>query len=262
VLSADGRFAAFYSDATDLVTNDTNGVWDVFLRDRLLGTTTRESVGTESIEGNGFSMDPSISADGRFVSFSSAASNFAVGDTNQDFDVFVRDLHPTAFTGMCDPGVAGVMACPCGNPPAGPGRGCDNSSGVGGASLFASGVAYVTMDSLRFTTTNEKPTALSILLQGTSAVPAGVTYGQGVRCLGGTLKRLYAKNAVGGSISAPDVLANDPPITERSEALGDVISAGSSRWYLVAYRDPVVLGGCPATHTFNATPTGRIDWSL
>jgi len=196
------------------------------------------------------------------VSFSSASSNFAADDTNQDFDVFVRDLQPAGFTSTCDPGVAGVMACPCGNPPAGSGRGCDNSSGTGGASLSVAGVAYVTMDSLRFTTAGEKPNALSILMQGTSAVSAGVTYGQGVRCLGGTLKRLFAKTAMGGSITAPDALVNDPTITDRSAAVGDVITAGSSRWYLVSYRDPVVLGGCPSTRTFNATQTGRIDWSL
>jgi hypothetical protein len=47
-----------------------------------------------------------------------------------------------------------------------------------------------------------------------------------------------------------------------SITLGDVISAGQSRWYLVYYRDPIVLGGCSASSTFNATQTARIDWSL
>jgi hypothetical protein len=48
----------------------------------------------------------------------------------------------------------------------------------------------------------------------------------------------------------------------RAMALGDTILADQSRWYLVYYRDPIVLGGCPATDTFNATATGRVDWSL
>jgi hypothetical protein len=51
-------------------------------------------------------------------------------------------------------------------------------------------------------------------------------------------------------------------VSARSAAQGDVIQAGQSRWYVVAYRDPVVLGGCPATSTFNVTQSGRIDWSL
>jgi hypothetical protein len=41
-----------------------------------------------------------------------------------------------------------------------------------------------------------------------------------------------------------------------------VIQPGESRWYIVSYRDPIVLGGCPAPGTFNATQTGRVDWSF
>jgi len=261
-VSADGRYALFMSDATNLIPNDTNNAWDVFLRDLVLGTTTRVSVGTESVEGNGLSMDPWISPDGRFISFSSAASNFAMDDLNQDFDVFVRDMAPTGFTSLCDPGVAGVVACPCSNPPSGPGRGCDNSSATGGAALSASGIAYVTMDSLRFTTSSERPTALSVLTQWTGGHATGIAYGQGVGCTSGTFRRLYTKSAVGGSITAPDALLGEPSVTSRSAALGSVITAGESRWYIVFYRDPIVLGGCAATRTFNVTQTSRIDWSL
>jgi hypothetical protein len=96
-----------------------------------------------------------------------------------------------------------VIGCPCANPPSGPGRGCDNSAGTGGAILSAAGVAYLSADSLVFTTSGEKPTATSVLLQGTSSPAAGVVYGQGVRCVGGTLKRLYSKNAVAGNVAAP-----------------------------------------------------------
>jgi hypothetical protein len=126
--------------------------------------------------------------------------------------------------------------------------------------LSAAGGTYLAFDSLVFTTSGEKPTALSILLQGTSPVLAGATYGQGVRCLGGTLKRLFSKNAVGGSITAPDFGAGEPSVSARSAAKGDAIQPGQSRWYLVFYRDPIVLGGCPASSTFNATQTGRVDW--
>jgi hypothetical protein len=153
-----------------------------------------------------------------------------------------------------------VIACPCSNPPSGPGRGCDNSAATGGASLAASGSAYLSIDSLAFTTSAERPTATSVLLQGTALAPNGVVYGQGVRCVVGTLKRLYLKLAVAGSITAPDFGAGDPSTSVRSAALGDVILPGQSRSYLVYYRDPTVLGGCPASSTFNATQTGQVTW--
>ena len=68
-ISADGRFVAFGSDATNLVPGDTNGSDDVFVRDRQTGTTRRVSVGPGGVQGNGASFDPAISADGRFVAF-------------------------------------------------------------------------------------------------------------------------------------------------------------------------------------------------
>jgi hypothetical protein len=68
--------------------------------------------------------------------------------------------------------------------------------------------------------------------------------------------------AVGvGSITAPDFSAGDPTISARSATKGNPISAGESRWYLVFYRDPVVLGGCPPTSTFSATQTRLVSWS-
>ncbi|MBK7318045.1 hypothetical protein [Candidatus Villigracilis affinis] len=88
-ISADGRYVAFMSQASNLVSGDTNGVEDVFIRDILTDTTTRVSVGTSS-QANNSSFDPSISADGRYVAFYSWA-NLVGGDTNGTLDVFVRD---------------------------------------------------------------------------------------------------------------------------------------------------------------------------
>ncbi|MFZ1428317.1 MAG: hypothetical protein WAS21_16270 [Geminicoccaceae bacterium] len=93
-LSADGRFVAFDSLATNLVPGDTNDAADIFVRDRKLGTTRRASLGPGNISGNGPSQDPAISADGRFVSFFSYATNLVPGDTNGVRDVFVRTLPP------------------------------------------------------------------------------------------------------------------------------------------------------------------------
>jgi len=263
-ISADGRRVAFRSYASNLVGGDSNGAQDAFVRDRQSGTTERVSVDSGGAEGNGNSSYPgnSISADGRYVAFQSLANNLVSGDSNGDGDIFVRDrFGGPSFTSVCDAGVGGVIFCPCANPPSGTGRGCNNSSNTGGAVLSASGGTYLSSDSLVFTTSGERPTATSVLLQGTTLVAGGVVYGQGIRCVGGTLKRLFTKSAAGGSITAPDFGAGDPQVSVRSAALGDLILAGQSRWYLVYYRDPIVLGGCPASSTFNATQTGRATWS-
>jgi hypothetical protein len=167
---------------------------------------------------------------------------------------------PPPITAYCDAGLAGVISCPCSNPPSSTGRGCDNSSATGGASVSGSGSASLGADTLVFTTLDEKPTATSIVLQGTTADATGVVFGQGVRCVSGTLKRLYVKSAIGGSITAP--AGSDPTVSARSLALGDTINATEHRYYMVYYRDPVVLGGCPALSTFNATNALDVIWGL
>jgi Tol biopolymer transport system component len=90
-LSADGRFVAFRSTASNLVPGDTNRVQDVFVRDRRAGTTTRISVAGDGSETNGESGGAAISGDGRIVAFWSDASNLVPGDTYGRRDVFVRD---------------------------------------------------------------------------------------------------------------------------------------------------------------------------
>lgn len=90
-ISADGRYVAFDSAASNLVPGDTNGRRDVFIHDLLNSTTVRVSLGIAGAEANGNSEAPSLSADGRTVAFTSAASNLVPGDTYGD-DIFVRDL--------------------------------------------------------------------------------------------------------------------------------------------------------------------------
>jgi Tol biopolymer transport system component len=91
-LSADGRIIAFVSDAENLVSNDTNEMRDVFVHDTATGRTTRVSVSSSRQQGNDVSHWHCISADGRFVGFSSQATNLVEGDTNELQDVFVHDL--------------------------------------------------------------------------------------------------------------------------------------------------------------------------
>jgi len=90
-VSADGTLVAFVSGSPNLVAGDTNGVRDVFVRNLVTGTTTRASLGAGG-QANGASSNAGISADGRFVVFTSLASNLVAGDTNGVADVFERDL--------------------------------------------------------------------------------------------------------------------------------------------------------------------------
>ncbi len=91
-ISADGRYVSFSSDATNLVSGDTNGQYDVFVYDRQTSQTTRVSVATNGAQGNGESAASSISTDGRYVAFESFASNLVANDTNADVsDVFIHD---------------------------------------------------------------------------------------------------------------------------------------------------------------------------
>jgi Tol biopolymer transport system component len=91
VISGDGRVVAFVSASPDLDPTNTNFVQDVFVRDRLAGTTTRASVPSRTGQSDNDSFSPSISADGRFVAFASIAANLVPGDTNGIADVFVHD---------------------------------------------------------------------------------------------------------------------------------------------------------------------------
>ena len=90
-LSADGRVVAFRSYANNLVPGDTNAEPDVFVHDRTTGGTERVSVASDGTQANGESYSPTLSADGRFVAFISAADNLVPGDTNNQQDIFVHE---------------------------------------------------------------------------------------------------------------------------------------------------------------------------
>ncbi len=90
-ITDDGRFAAYASSATNLVAGDTNGFRDIFIRDRALSVTERVSVHSDTSQGDGDSFEPSVSADGRYVTFGSSATNLVDSDTNASSDAFVHD---------------------------------------------------------------------------------------------------------------------------------------------------------------------------
>lgn len=91
VISPDGRYVAFSSSATNLITGDTNGVSDIFVRDRQAGTTVRVSVHSSGQQGNKLSLHPSISDDGQIIAFVSEATNLVSSDTNGVKDIFVHN---------------------------------------------------------------------------------------------------------------------------------------------------------------------------
>ena len=110
-VSRNGRFVAFDSDADNLVNGDSNGFSDVFLYDRLTGTTTRVSRNTGGGDPNGGSFNPVISPDGRFVAFDSDATNLIANDGNEFTDVYLYDRQTDNMTR--------VSVAPGGNPPDG-----------------------------------------------------------------------------------------------------------------------------------------------
>jgi len=91
-ISANGRFITFRSDADNLVAEDTNQLADIFVRDLVTGSNVLVSVSTSGAGGSGLSLESAISGNGRYVAFTSIATNFFAGDTNKLPDVFVRDL--------------------------------------------------------------------------------------------------------------------------------------------------------------------------
>lgn len=201
---------------------------------------------------NGSVFGVSISADGQRAAFGNHdlhANNSPTGG-----DIALVGV-ATPFASFCFGNGSLATACPCANNGL-TGRGCENSSSTGGALLTASGAT--SPDTVVLTASGELPHPLSIVLQGSADVAGGSAFGDGVRCAGGTLKRLYARSAVNGVLIAP--AAGDASISARSAQLGDPIASGQTRTYQVYYRDNV-LGFCPAPgDAWNVTSAVRVSW--
>ncbi len=248
-LSADGRFVAVESDATNRVAGDPNAADDVFVLDRLSGTTERVSVDSGGAQGNDSSERASISDDGRFVAFPSEASNLVAGDTNESSDVFVRE-HGQPPVAFCFGDGSGT-ACPCGN--AGiTGHGCGSSLNPNGAILSGSGNTSLSGDTLVLSG-GGMPNAFALYLQGTSQQSGGlgIVFGDGLRCAGGTIIRLGTKLNVAGSSQYPS--GTDAPVSVR----GMVTSAGT-RTYQVWYRNAAAF--CTVS-TFNLSNGLEVQWN-
>ena len=99
--------------------------------------------------------------------------------------------------------------------------------------------------------------ALTIFLQGDSVIATGVQFGQGVRCVGGNLLRLYVAKADNNMLTVPGPAQ---AISARSASLGDTLGVGSTRSYQAYYRDPTVLGGCNPQFTWNVSSGVTVVW--
>ena len=253
-ISGDGRLVAFVT-GFPLVPGDANLVLDIYLYDLTTGVTELVSVSSSGTAGNANSAGAYLSSDGMLIAFTSAATTLVPGDTNGKEDVFIRDRHPSILP-FCEGG-SGPATCPCANVGA-PGHGCENSAGTGGALTSGAGAASLAADSVILTTTGELPSALSIVLQGTFSI-SPVAFGDGLRCVGGPLKRLYVLNAVGGVVQVPP--PGGPPLSARAAQLGDQIPPGASRVYQTYYRDPqIAFCPAPAGNTWNVSSGLRIVW--
>jgi hypothetical protein len=209
-LSGDGRLAFFSSDAPTLVPNDGNESYDVFLRDTEQHTTTRLAVGAGGAEPNGGSNVFSVSPDGRFIGLTSTATNLVPGDVNGVSDVFVVDRGPQCHaSSFCTPATGGTAAI-----------------GMQGSTSLSANDLVLTCSGLPADTFGR-------FCLGTQPIDPGVPFGNGMRCIGGTIARLGLVQAVGTSAT----LAFD----STSSAFG-AIRAGETRYFQLVYRDPAPGG--------------------
>ncbi len=152
------------------------------------------------------------------------------------------------------------VPCPCGNNGS-PGNGCANSDHPGGAHLAASGVPSLALDTLVMTATDLHGSSLVMLVQGDAQVSPKI-YGDGIRCIGGHLKRMFkVKNSGAETVVIPSIFSipsSPMTISGQSAALGDPLSPGDIRYYQMYYRDPVGSFCPPAT--FNITNALTVIW--
>ena len=138
--------------------------------------------------------------------------------------------------------------CPCFNF-GGAGRGCANSVEAQGAVLTSSG--EVNPDTVVLSASGMPATATAIFLQGDATASAGIVFGDGIRCVAGSLRRIALEIGAGGAAQYPG--PGEPSISARSAALGDPFGPGATRWYQTYYRD--------ANLAFCSAPTGN-SWNV
>jgi len=252
--SDDGRYVTFHSFAADLDPQDSNPWEDIFVRDTLAGVTRQVSLAWTGAQPDDAVVywHPAISSDGLWVGFSSHAINLVPGDGNGVHDVFLR-FHREAEEPLCFGDGSGTP-CPCSWLNGLPGHGCENSFFTGGGLLAASGAPTMSTDTIRLTCSSLPPTTTAVFFQGTSDVGGGGgnAFGDGLRCVAGTIVRIGTKLVSGGTTTL-GYEAGGPVISVQ----GGVPATGGVRYYHVWYRNGA--DWCtPAT--FNTTNAIRVVW--
>ena len=130
------------------------------------------------------------------------------------------------------------------------------SSSTGGAMLTSSGI--VNPDTIVLSVSGEPASVFGVFLQGSVLLGTPQVFGDGVRCIGGALKRMAIRAASAGCTSYPR--AGDPSLRARSAELGDPIALGSFRYYQVYYRDANPTFCNPSPASFNVSNGVTIAW--
>jgi hypothetical protein len=306
--TADLRYFGIVSDAPDLVAGDTNGTADAFCFDRLTGVIERASLTETGAETTGGAWAPVVTDDGRFVLFSSAASDLVQPDPNTGRDIYRRDRYAGrtervlpgpgvytqqeiaaawisaagdrvafAYTGVefdlgdlndssdifvstctngrvfCS-GDGTAAACPCGNA-GGAGAGCANSA-TSGAMLTVVGSAHTTDDTLALFVRGMPTNTTVVFMMGSSRLngDTGIAFGDGLRCVGGTVTLFARRMTAEGSSSWGFGVPGAPLLSIQS----NVPSGGDVRWYQAWYRNAANF--CTSA-THNMTNGLEVTWT-
>jgi hypothetical protein len=246
-ISADGRYVAYSTH--DYNPGGGHSVEDfIYVHDFQIGATDLICGGFDF-----YSSWPSISG-GTGTSRSQRIARPRGGHEHRP-DVFVRNRR-ARFDSLCDQDRHGHLTAPAELPRAGPGM--RQLRRHGRATLGDRRCLRFSSDSLVFTTSGRRPSGTASCCRAIPRSRMGPCSGRG--CAARAVNSAALSDGFGGgSITAPDFGAGVRCV----RALGgsESIQTGQRRWYLVFYRDPNVLGGCPVSSTFNATQTGMVTWA-
>jgi hypothetical protein len=253
-ISADGAHVVFTSVAHNLAPLTPTVAKNVFARDLASSTTVPISVSDGGVLGNGASDTGAAVADGLVVAYASQATNVVPQDVSPIQDIYVasRSAFPT-YRSFCYTGNA--IFCPCSNQGL-TGHGCNHSVNTDGALLRAGGDPIVQADSVLLEASNVVPNASLLFFQGTVRVNNGMgsTFGDGLRCAGGSVIRLAIRTA---DSSGRAVLGGGVPGDPQISVKGAIPAGGGVREYQAWYRNSAAF--CtPAL--YNTTNGIEITW--
>ena len=209
VISGDGQHVAFRSIARNLAPNDTNSLPDIFIHDLQDGTTTIASVHTDGTQADDYCAEVSLSWDGEKAAFLSWAENLVDGDTNEEHDIFVRDLSRPVGTSYC-------VSSP-------------NSAGEG-AHISGTGSASIAANELTLEVTGSTPLMPGLFFYGHGK--GQVPLGDGVLCVSAPFTVVYPGVTAGPMGTGQRWLDNTDP--DHAPAF----VPGATLYFQWWYRDP------------------------